>query len=309
MWRPALRSDLGLEGAHELQSGVSAFPDLPEATRRVLRALQNPQASAQQIGHLIGSDPALAARILRVVNSASYNLPTRVGDLPRAIVLMGYTQLRNLVLQDGMGTVLVAKDGKTPVDLTGFWFHSFCTAICSFQFAKKMRGVTPGLASTVGLMHDLGKPVHGWMEPGSPSDPALSDEFSLRAEEEDWGANHAVLGAVLAVKWDLPGAVVRGIEFHHHPEFAPQLIPEESRELVTTLWLADQVAHWFTSLTGRDAESPDFDGAARVLAKAWSRLDIPPKRMDGWIDQGLQRELMRARALLDPGAAEPAATL
>jgi len=308
-WRPTVRETLPSEMIQRLQLQISAFPDLPAVTRQILLALQNPETSPQQLSRLAGSDPALAARILRVVNSAFYNLPCKVADVSRAIVLLGYMQVRNLVMHGGVGTVLVARDRKTPVDLQPFWYHSFCSATCAFHFARATGTLSPGLASTVGLLHDIGKPVWWWagMTGAAPPFPGtgLSDEGSLREEEGRFGASHAVAGALLAVRWGLPAEVVRGIEYHHHPPFVdPDSLPGDVRELAVVLSLADAVAHWFESLSEEEAAAGDMSGASRVIEEAWFRSGGKLGAVVGLVDPLLHRDLLRARALMEQGAAD-----
>lgn len=314
-WRPAIRAELSAEAIVEAQADVAAFPELPVGARQIILALQNPQTEPQQIARLAASDPALAARILRVVNSALFRLPNKVGDLSRAVVLLGYSQVRGLVVRGGMGQELVAQDERTEIDLTPFWFHSFCTATSAFQVAKVMGSAAPGLAATVGLLHDIGKPVLWWAHPGGgharvAAAGAATDQstlLTLRAEESAWAVNHPALGALIAVRWGLPTEVVRGIEYHHHPEFAPVAeIPPEARELALVIWVADHLAHWFATLGEEELAAGDLSGAKEIVRSCWETLGrgSPPP---GLVDHALLRELQRARQLLEAADGEPLA--
>ena len=313
--RPAVREVLPPADVHRLAGLVAAFPELPVGTRQIMSALQDTATTPQTIARITASDPALAARILRVVNSSFYNLPNKISDLSRAIVLLGYTQVRNLVLQGGLGQTLVARDGQTRLDLTAFWYHSFCSATCAFHFARKLGTVSPGQASTLALLHDIGKPVFWWWQPEASADivraGCASTPDTIIGEEARFGVNHPTLGALLAVRWGLPLDMVRGIEYHHHPGFGDtDCVPADVHDLVTVLWMADRFAHRFAEFVGDEAHAQtvppaDSDPAAGheragAIFARWDAAALP-----ALADPDLHRELLRARALIDAPETQP----
>mgnify|MGYP001814069939 FL=1 len=77
---------------------VDKLPTLPVIYTKLTRLLQAPNTTVQMIGNIIAEDQAIAVKVLRLVNSAFYALPHKIGSLKHAIVLLGMSQVRNLVL-------------------------------------------------------------------------------------------------------------------------------------------------------------------------------------------------------------------
>ena len=82
----------------DLVKGVIKLISLPEIFIRVNQIMEDPNHNAKQLGEVIGHDPALTARILRIVNSAYYSLVAKVELVSRAISVIGEDDLKNLVL-------------------------------------------------------------------------------------------------------------------------------------------------------------------------------------------------------------------
>ena len=68
---------------------VAEISSLPEITTRIVEVVENPRATAHDMHEIVKNDPALAAKILKVVNSAFYGLPSQISSLDRAIVMLG----------------------------------------------------------------------------------------------------------------------------------------------------------------------------------------------------------------------------
>ena len=77
---------------------VSHIATLPEVTMGIIELVEDPKSSAQDLNRLIGNDPALSARILKVVNSAFYGLPRQIGSINRAISLLGLNAVKNIAI-------------------------------------------------------------------------------------------------------------------------------------------------------------------------------------------------------------------
>ena len=75
---------------------ISHIATLPEITLKIIRIVEDPESSAQDLNKVITNDPALGARILKVVNSAFYGLPGQIGSINRAIVLLGLNAVKNI---------------------------------------------------------------------------------------------------------------------------------------------------------------------------------------------------------------------
>ena len=79
-------------------SQVSDIITLPEVTVRILELVEDPKSTANDLHEVIKRDPALSAKILKVVNSAFYGLPAQIASTNRAIVLLGLSAVADIAI-------------------------------------------------------------------------------------------------------------------------------------------------------------------------------------------------------------------
>src|ERR1700731_2024859 len=95
--------------AGEISAGKVDLPSFPEIAARVRRVLSDPKSSIDQVVRVVGSEPALAARLMRISNSASFNRSGRpVGDLRSAINRLGYNMVRSAAIAFAMAQIRAA---------------------------------------------------------------------------------------------------------------------------------------------------------------------------------------------------------
>src|SRR3569623_1624636 len=82
---------------------LTTIATLPEVTAKIVSTVEDPRASAAQLHKIVSHDPALATRILKVVNSAFYGLPGQIGSVERAIVLLGLNAIKNIAVAASLG--------------------------------------------------------------------------------------------------------------------------------------------------------------------------------------------------------------
>ena len=143
------------------------LPSLPDVYIRVTELLENESSTGMKIGEAVQSDPALTARILKLINSAYYGLQNPVTSIPQAVTLLGRQQLKQVLL----GSVLagVFKDFDiTAFPLRDFWQHCIKTAIIGRQLGmQNARVIDHEVFFTAGLLHDIGWLVIAKVNPGS----------------------------------------------------------------------------------------------------------------------------------------------
>ena len=220
----ALRDMLDNPNVKEILSRLESVPSVPALYTAVSEALRSPETSLTQIGDLIAQDMGMCAKVLQLVNSAFFGLACRVSSPHRAIAMIGFENLRALVLSvevfSGLG-------GRPTADLNSLWRHSMATASCAKAIARVQRS-PHGLiddAFTAGLLHDVGRLV---------LTSAFGDEYGkvLRraaepgavlaaCEGEAFGCSHNVAGAYLLGLWGLADSVVEAVAWHHEPSHAP----------------------------------------------------------------------------------------
>jgi len=134
---------------------IHTVPSLPEVVMQVCRMVNDPHASAAQINALMIKDPAMAAKMLRMVNSVYYGLPEPVNDLEKAIMVLGFKTVRSIALS--VSVLNAFQQQSANFNMKSFWAHSAVSAGICRLIAGKTRICDPELAFIIGLLKDLGK--------------------------------------------------------------------------------------------------------------------------------------------------------
>ncbi len=204
-----------------LIAGIDDLPTLPTIATSILGLLDDPTASASELGKLISSDQGITLRILRMANSAYYGFPRQIGTVNLAIVVLGFDTVKNLTLSLSIRDTIKNWSVSVPFDFNLYWKHSLYTASGARAFAKNSSYKVPGEAFVAGLVHDMGKIIIAKYFPKEYNQvyQITQDEnkSSFEAEEEIIGADHAQIGGWLAEKWNLPASIAESVTCHHAP--------------------------------------------------------------------------------------------
>lgn len=206
--------------AEELVNGVVNLISLPEIYIRVSQVLEDPNHNAKQLGDIISHDPALTARILRIVNSAYYSLAVKIELVSRAVSVVGEDDLRNLIL----ATSAVETFKRIPnelLDIDLFWRHSVHTGIVSRLLSRHCNILHGERLFIAGMLHDIGKLVLYYKEPKLSQEVLLeaaeNDGILYTAEKEVIGFTHADVGGALIKAWKLADTLRDVVTYHHTP--------------------------------------------------------------------------------------------
>jgi len=200
---------------------------LPDIYFRIVEVLNNPYSSAAQVGEVVGKDPSLSAKLLKLVNSPFYGFPSKIDSIDRAVCIIGANDLTTLAL--GISVVNSFTDvPERLMDMRGFWRHSITCGAAARFLAAARPGLTEERFFIAGLLHDIGRLV---MIRGLPDEftEALftardQEEPLYKAEREVLGFDHAVVGGFLFKEWKLPPSLERAIRFHHNPKAATNIL-------------------------------------------------------------------------------------
>jgi len=214
-----MASPIRLQNAAMLIRKIDRLPALPETVVRVRRTMNNPDSSVTDMAGIISMDPAIAAKVLGVANSAAYGFPQRVNDINLGVTLLGMRETYCLVLSC---SVLNYAEQLPGFDYRTFWRRSMCCTAASRVIAKRCgRQNAFGLYSGA-LLHGLGRMALSEVAPKlyAKIDQSLPVDERLAQEEKTLGITHAEAGYVLATQWQLPLEVAEPIRLHHRPELA-----------------------------------------------------------------------------------------
>jgi HD-like signal output (HDOD) protein len=196
------------------------LPSAPEVAQQMLVTVNRENATVDQLAKLIARDQSLAARLLRLANSAFFAIRTRVTSIPQAVTLLGFARVRNLVLGLSIWTAFDAQDPAGRRYRARMWVHTAMVAATARMLVERTGG-DGGTAFAAGLLHDVGKLVLG-LRLGA-SYWSLLDEAAARGvdaaavETEAFGCHHATVGGWLLQLWQLPPALVDPVALHHDP--------------------------------------------------------------------------------------------
>lgn len=180
------------------------LPSLPEVAVQVRKLVNDPNAGARQIARVIGTDPALTARLLKVANSPLYRGQDQIDNLQGAVTRLGAQQVRNLVTALVMQQLYQSRGTQhTRQRLKALWAHSARVAALSFVIARRFTPLLPDQAMLGGLIHDIGVlPILRRAE----AYPQLANDAA--ALEEVIRHLHTIIGPFILDEWNFPAELV-----------------------------------------------------------------------------------------------------
>lgn len=253
----------------QLAACLDRLPTMPQATLDALEALRNEELGSADCAELLGHDPALAARALRLANSAFYGVPGRVTHLRDAVHLLGRRTLASL-----MTVALLARQfdagPRAALSVTAFWRHAIATGYAARELALALEADAE-LAFLTGLLHDVGRlalAAHfpAAMETVMQRVQDANDDWH-RIEREVLGTDHVEVGREVALRWRFPPAVAEAIAAHH----APQAGASGHASLADIVHVADAIAH------ALDLNGDPHERVPPLNPAAWDRLGLPPR--------------------------------
>jgi HD-like signal output (HDOD) protein len=199
--------------AQDLRDERLELPAFPEAVLRIQRALQSPDTSTDDVVRILSSEPALAARLLRMANSVEFRRADQdITDLRKAVSRMGFNMVRSVAVAFAMRQ-LRRKDTYTPVaqaQLERAWTESLEMAAVCYVIAKRCTRLNADQALLTGLLHVLGR-LYIIMR---SKDTAELSDVEMRDVIDGW---HASIGKAILESWGLPEGLQHAVE--HQDEY------------------------------------------------------------------------------------------
>lgn len=222
----------GNDNVKKLVTQMRKVPSPPTIYFQIIRELQSPAASMENIGAIISQDLAVTAKLLQMVNSAAFGLQRPVSSPPEAVMYLGIETTKSLVL---LAHTYSHFDRIPPsiFSVDGLWRHSLATGRMARAIARGERvgEDVSDLSFTAGLLHDMGKLVLAANHPEQYAQVPVVVKSKpcavWEAEQTVFGTTHAEVGAWLAAIWSLPLKIIEALALHHHPatflseEFCP----------------------------------------------------------------------------------------
>jgi HD-like signal output (HDOD) protein len=243
--------------ATELSKGNVDLPSFPEIAVRVRRVLSDPKASIDQVVRVVGSEPALTARLLRISNSASLNRTGRpVNDLRTAINRIGYNMVRSASISFSMAQIRKSnKLAGLEHHLTDLWQRSTSVAAFAYVLARTCTQVNPDEAMLTGMMHGIGKLYVLTRVIDHPE--LFASKTMLTKIIEEW---HASIGKAILENWNFSESMAQAVgdqaDFDRAPEGPP--------DLTDVIIVAILMASYASDIPGLEAALSDLGTAKRM---------------------------------------------
>jgi diguanylate cyclase (GGDEF)-like protein len=200
------------------------LPSPPAIAVKILNTVQNTDCSLGDLEKIISADPALISKLLRIANSAIYSLPNKVGNINRALTILGTNLIKNIALSFVI-TENLRGDNKTAFHFDYFWRRSVTAAVAA-ELASARLHLKNDDIFVGGLLQDIGVLILH-LAKGEEYDKALEHCIAnggtglSHSEKTMFGFDHQQVGGLLLEHWGIPESITLPIRFHHRPESAP----------------------------------------------------------------------------------------
>jgi putative nucleotidyltransferase with HDIG domain len=247
---------------------ISNLPSHPIVIERITKLLANPRTSAEEIGKVLTTDQALASKALKLVNSAFYGFPGRISTISHAIVILGFSTIKNIVLTASIFDSFRGK-GKSNeyFNLEKLWYHSIaCGAACQ-ALAKTVGTADREESFIAGLIHDIGKIILCHYLPEDFESVIINTRnynvLFYESEKKLFDTSHDEIGGYLARCWNLPKNLENAVRYHHQPS------PAHDHYLISALvHAADIFVRALDYGNGGDEKIPI------ISEQVWKTLDL-----------------------------------
>lgn len=204
----------------ELVKLVDGMPTFSQNVVRIMELTGDINAAPKDLVRLVEHDPILTMKVLKLVNSAYFGLSKKVTSVKQGVVYIGFNTIKNLAVSiAAMGALPRTNNAKFNMD--DYWLHSLLTASIAKLLAQQRGFPRTEITSffLAGLLHDIGEVVFAQFR-GEQYSKVLQASAERAcavevAEEEAFGTNHAIVGALLAERWQLAAELVECIRHHH----------------------------------------------------------------------------------------------
>lgn len=223
----------------KLVTESSKLYSLPDVYLKIKSIIADPDSQISELSDVLSTDPSLCARLLRISNSAFFGLSNKVETISRAVQIIGFKHIHNLVVATSIARAFDGLSMDT-VNIQQFWMSSVERALLARILASKQTLLDAERLFVGGLLMDIGHLVM------YEHVPEMMGTAIIRAEAEGkplhvleielMGFDAAELGAALANHWQLPESLCNLIRYQDQPELS------EEKQEAAIIFVAKQLA-------------------------------------------------------------------
>jgi putative nucleotidyltransferase with HDIG domain len=268
------------------------LPTIPVVALKVMKLIEQEDATSAELAKVVASDPAVAARVLKISNSSFYGCRRQIQTLSSAIVILGFSTLKSLVVAASV------KQVYKPYGLTEkmLWEHSFAAGLAARIIAHDTRLVNEEEAFLAGLFHDIGKIIMNTLDRDKFNDVmqhVYNEGLTFQqAERLVYPYGHDEVGALVIKKWNFPELLTSAIQQHHTLEFAQS----ENQHVVRVAAIA-ALADLFCLKLGIGVRAP-HEGIEPHDTRASQLLNLPEDKTNELLE-GFQTAYAKDRDVFE----------
>lgn len=253
------------------------FPSPPPVALKVIELAQDPNTDLRLVADTCSGDPAIAAKIMKIANSALYASRRQSTNLRQALIVLGLNATLTLALSFTLVGSL-RRDPPKGFDFLGYWRRAILAATWGKLLATELNQPFAEEVFISSLLQDIGMLAVDRIAPEAYVDisPLQLDHAKLAQHETNQiGADHAALGGWLLDSWNMPDQLVRAVAHSHDVEAAG--IEPERRMYVRVVAMSGQLADAW--LSGGDEVT-----LQRMAVAAEKYLGVIPNRLAEMFD-------------------------
>lgn len=233
------------------------IPAQPVVVSQLIELSASQDVAVSDLAALVKKDASLSAQLLKVTNSPIFGLRHKVESVPQALSLLGIKGFKRTILTSALKEIY-GREAAAPW-FEAFWRHTECVAACCNLIAKRVCPELAEEAYLAGLFHDCGIPL---MIKRFPEYEALAleamgaDAAIAGREDECFGANHAVVGYLLARSWKLSESICLAIMKHHDQQDCLS-VDNISQQILAVLMISEYVVQNYDGTGNLKIQNPD----------------------------------------------------
>ncbi len=254
------------------------IPPRPSSLVDLQQELERDEPRTDRLVHIVNSDVAMSAALLKLVNSPWLGLSRRISTVSEAFSILGFKRCEHILTEIALRKVLPTNGPA----LYRFWDVSSKRSQAMGLLARRV-GLEPDTAQTMGLFADVGIPLlaQRFAQPSyiDTLDHANRSEHPFTHIEQDrHGTDHTVIGALLARSWGLAPDVANAVKLHHDYDYLEESQPGQVHELIALCLVVEHIIQRFQGL---NAHAEWIKGGARSL----KTLSVSQDDVDNWADE------------------------
>ncbi len=263
---------------------VKSFPTMPGAGAKMLALLEEPDTTISEIEDVLRYDPGLTANVLKLANSAYFGVPSKIGSLKQAVILLGLKRLMQLVVASCVSAIMDKSVPGYDLPAGDMWRHSIAVSLAAEALVKGKKKIDTEDFFTPALLHDVGKLVLGAFvkeELEAIESIAAQGVPFVVAENMILGTDHAEIGARILAHWNLPADIINAVRWHHDPDSS-----DVSNAQVDVVYLANLLCH--PSDTSSQAPGHAIELSPAVIERLGIQLDqfeTISEKIAHWVDE------------------------